>query len=55
VDGASPFSVTFLSRDDFSLEDEGKYLTEKQGLSVRDFEDTYPAATQSGAWTVLYK
>jgi hypothetical protein len=36
------------------LEDEAKYLAEKHGFKVREFEDVLPAQ-QAGSWSILFK
>ncbi|KAJ3217012.1 hypothetical protein HDU67_008657 [Dinochytrium kinnereticum] len=41
-------------REDFYLEDEGKYLQEKLGLSVRDVEESFPAQP-ANSWFVMFK
>ncbi|KAI8853937.1 hypothetical protein BC829DRAFT_439713 [Chytridium lagenaria] len=47
-------SQSFYSREDFFLEDEGKYLQEKLGLFVRDVDETFPAQA-SASWFVIFK
>ncbi|KAJ3309415.1 hypothetical protein HDV04_006156 [Boothiomyces sp. JEL0838] len=54
AENSNSFTVTFLSKDDFTIEDEGKYLTEKHGFKIREFED-HIAALQPGSWNVLFK
>lgn len=55
VDSTASYSLTFLSKYDFNLEDESKIISERYGLTVRDFEDTYAAQSQANAWSVVYK
>lgn len=55
VDSLNPYSITFLSREDFALEEEGKYLAEKQGLFVKDFDETYQNQAQPNGWSIIYK
>ncbi|KAI9208034.1 uncharacterized protein BJ171DRAFT_636543, partial [Polychytrium aggregatum] len=54
VDCPTTFFISFLSREDFSLEDEAKYLTERLNLSVKDVDDQF-AAQGVGSWFLLFK
>jgi hypothetical protein len=53
-ENASSFSLMLYSKEEFHLEEESKYLTEKLGLKMREFEDTCPALA-ANAWTILFK
>ena len=55
VDSSTSYAVTFFSKDEFSLDDEAKYLQEKSGQIVKDYEDTYTAQSQPGSWSILFK
>ncbi|KAL5034688.1 hypothetical protein BDV3_004205 [Batrachochytrium dendrobatidis] len=54
IDCPTPYALNIYSRDDFNLDDEGKYLVEKQGLKIREVEDTLPAQ-QPASWSILFK
>ncbi|KAJ3269871.1 hypothetical protein HDV01_000833 [Terramyces sp. JEL0728] len=54
TENANNFTVTFLSKDDYIIEDETKFLVEKHGYKLREFEDHLPPQ-QPGAWSVLFK
>ncbi|KAJ3104288.1 hypothetical protein HDU97_009364 [Phlyctochytrium planicorne] len=54
IDCPTSYHITFYSREDFFLEDEGKYLSDKLGLFVRDIDETFPTQ-QAGSWFVLFK
>ncbi|KAJ3302382.1 hypothetical protein HDV03_005023 [Kappamyces sp. JEL0829] len=54
IDGPSPFVVTIFSKEDFYLEDEAKFLQERNSVKMREFEDTLPAQT-AGSWSILLK
>ncbi|KAJ3193292.1 hypothetical protein HK101_005088 [Irineochytrium annulatum] len=54
IDCPTSYNITFYSRDDFLLEDEGKYLSDKLGLHVRDVDEGFPAQS-ANSWFVLFK
>ncbi|KAJ3394585.1 hypothetical protein HDU84_007759 [Entophlyctis sp. JEL0112] len=54
VDCTTSYNLSFWSRDDFLLEDEAKYLSERLSLAVRDIDETFPAQS-AGSWFVLFK
>lgn len=54
MEGHSSYSISIYSREDFSLEDESKFLMEKNGLKMREWEDTLPPQ-QPGSWAILFK
>ncbi|KAJ3209813.1 hypothetical protein HDU82_000053 [Entophlyctis luteolus] len=49
VDCTTSYNLSFWSRDDFLLEDEAKYLSERLSLAVRDIDETFPAQS-AGSW-----
>jgi hypothetical protein len=53
-ENASSFSMLLYSKEEFHLDDEPKYLTDKLGLKMREFEETCPALS-TNAWTILFK
>ncbi|KAI8609212.1 LD-carboxypeptidase-domain-containing protein [Chytriomyces sp. MP71] len=54
VDCANSYSISFWSRDEYCMEDEAKYLTERLNLSVRDVDESFPAQ-QAGSWFTFFK
>ncbi|KAJ3033694.1 hypothetical protein HK097_004754, partial [Rhizophlyctis rosea] len=54
IDCTTSYSVSVWSRDDFALEDEAKYLTDRLDLSVKDVDETFPAQA-AGSWFSLFK
>ncbi|KAH6594261.1 hypothetical protein BASA50_006733 [Batrachochytrium salamandrivorans] len=54
VDCSTSYTLNILSRDDYILEEEGRFLTEKLGLRMREFEDTCPLQPPS-TWCILFK
>ena len=54
VDCPTSYCLSLWSKDDFNLEDESKYLTEKLGLIVRDIDESYQAQ-QANTWFILFK
>ncbi|KAJ3405384.1 hypothetical protein HDU80_001467, partial [Chytriomyces hyalinus] len=54
VDCPTSYNLTFWSRDDYCMEDEAKYVTERLGLAVRDVDESFPAQ-QAGSWFMLFK
>lgn len=51
---APAYHLQILSREDFYLEDESKYLAEKLQVKVKEFEDICPAQT-TGTYAVIMK
>ncbi|KAI8803173.1 hypothetical protein BJ742DRAFT_909069 [Cladochytrium replicatum] len=54
VDSPCSFYISVYSKEDFMLEDEAKYATDRLGLIVREFDDTFPAQPAS-SWFILFK
>jgi hypothetical protein len=53
-ESSSSYSLNLYSKDEFVVEDEVKYLTEKHGFKVKEFEDVLPAQV-AGSWAILFK
>jgi hypothetical protein len=53
-DAPNGFMLTILSQEEFLLEDEIKYLTERLNVFVQDVEDIV-SSSPANTWTVLFK
>ena len=54
LENTASYTLTFYSKEEFQLEEEPKYLTEKQGFRMKEFEDTLPPQ-QVNSWSILFK
>lgn len=52
--GSTPYHLTVYSKEEIGMEEESKYLVDKKGLKMREFEELSPAQ-QAGAWSILFK
>ncbi|KAI8919009.1 hypothetical protein DFJ77DRAFT_259325 [Powellomyces hirtus] len=48
------YSLSVWARDEFMVEEEGKYMSEKLDLHVRDIDDSF-AAQPANSWFVFFK
>lgn len=54
IDCQTSYSISIWSRDEFCLEDSGKFVFDKFGIQVRDIDDVLPAQV-AHSWSVLFK
>ncbi|KAJ3161058.1 hypothetical protein HDU86_007677 [Geranomyces michiganensis] len=54
VNCPTAYSLSVWARDEFVLEEEGKYITEKLELNVRDIDDLFPAQP-ANSWFLFTK
>ncbi|KAJ3127400.1 hypothetical protein HK098_006389 [Nowakowskiella sp. JEL0407] len=54
IDCQTAYSISLWSREEFYLEDEGKYCSERLGLNVRDIDDVIPIQPPN-TWFILFK
>ena len=54
VDCSTSYSITLLSKDEFGMEDEAKYLQELYGITVKDYEDNF-TAQPANSWGIIFK
>ncbi|TPX58755.1 hypothetical protein SpCBS45565_g07927 [Spizellomyces sp. 'palustris'] len=54
VNCPTSYSLSVWARDEFLLEDEGKYLSERLEVHVRDIDETFPAQP-ANSWFLLVK
>ncbi|KAJ3113426.1 hypothetical protein HDU96_003399 [Phlyctochytrium bullatum] len=52
VDCPTSYHISFYSREDFFLDDEGKYLQERLGLHVKDIDESFPAQSSGSCSNV---
>jgi hypothetical protein len=55
VEGSNSYIITIFSKEEFYLDDEAKYLTDRFDVKIREFEDTLPAQTVTPSWNILFK
>ncbi|KAJ3399676.1 hypothetical protein HDV05_001654, partial [Chytridiales sp. JEL 0842] len=53
IDCPTSFHLSLWSRDEFCLEDESKFLTERGAVAVRDIDESFPSQ-QAGSWFVMF-
>jgi hypothetical protein len=54
IDSQTSYSISIWSRDEFYLEDSGKFVLDKFGIQVRDIDEILPAQV-ANSWAVLFK
>jgi hypothetical protein len=54
VDAPANYIIKIFSKDELLLEEDVKFLTDKCGVQVAEFEDSCPSITP-GVWTVFFR